>query len=104
MTKEEERYLEIGSAIPDAIKSQLFGKQCFKINGKPFVCYFNSAMVFKLSGEIHSEALSLDGSRLFDPSGKKRPMREWVEVPFEYENKWSEFAEAALEYVGSLQK
>lgn len=38
-------------------------------------------MVFKLTGGIHQEALSLDGSQLFDPSGKKRRMKEWVQVP-----------------------
>jgi len=37
-------------------------------------------MVFKLTDKIHADALSLDGSELFDPSGKKRPMKEWVQV------------------------
>jgi len=58
-------------------------------------------MVFKLTGEKHSEALSLDGSQLFDPSKKGRPMKEWVQVSFDYQEKWKGFAEAAGEYVGS---
>lgn len=45
-------------------------------------------MVFMLTGNTHSEALSLDGSKLFDPSGKKRPMKEWVQVPFTDKVKW----------------
>ena len=57
-------------------------------------------MVFKLNGEMHSNALSLDASQLFDPSGKKRPMKEWVQVPFDYSDKWDEFANSAKEYVG----
>lgn len=56
-------------------------------------------MVFKLSGESHLKALSLKGSQLFDPSGKNRPMKEWVQVPFEYSEQWSTFAKAAMEYV-----
>ncbi len=58
-------------------------------------------MVFKLNGEAHSSALELDGSQLFDPSGKGRAMKEWVQVPYEYKNRWSEFAESAKNYVAS---
>ncbi len=57
-------------------------------------------MVFKLTGDAHSDALSLDGSQLFDPSGKKRPMKEWVQVSAHYIDKWPVFAKAAMEYVG----
>ena len=101
---EEKLFLEIGNGIPGAVKSNLFGKDCFKIEGKPFVCFFNNCMVFKLSGYIHSEALSLDGSCLFDPSGKGRPMKEWVQVPYNYHDKWENLAKEAFVYVSSLKK
>lgn len=97
--QQKERYLQIGSALPNSVESQLFGKPCFKINGKAFVCFFENEMVFKLSGKMHSEALALDGSQLFDPSKKGRPMKEWVQVPFDYKDSWQAFAQAALEYV-----
>jgi hypothetical protein len=100
MKKEETLYLEIGHKIKEAEESQLFGKPCFKINGKAFICFFQNEMVFKLKGDMHKEALSLDGSQLFDPSGKKRPMKEWVQVPFDYSDKWKKFAKAAFDYVG----
>lgn len=99
MTKEQELYIEIGQKLKDTEQSQMFGKPCFKVNKKAFVCFFQNEMVFKLSGVTHSEALSLDGSQLFDPSGKKRPMKEWVQVPFKYSGKWSEFAKEAMKYV-----
>lgn len=99
MTKEEEFYVSIGQKIKDAEQSQMFGKPCFKINKKAFVCFFQNEMVFKLTGETHSEALSLDGSQLFDPTGKKRPMKEWIQVPFECSNNWTEYAKSAMEYV-----
>lgn len=54
----------------------MFGKPCFKVNKKAFICFFQNEMVFKLFGEVHKDALSLDGSQLFDPSGKNRPMKE----------------------------
>jgi len=56
-------------------------------------------MVFKLTGEFHQDALSLDGAELFDPSGKNRPMKEWVQVPFDYIEQWKSFAKQAATYV-----
>jgi hypothetical protein len=100
----EEKYLEIGLTIPYSEKSQMFGKPCFKIKGKAFMSLFQNCIVFKLTGEIHTEALSLDGSELFDPSGNGRPMKEWVQVPFDYEDKWENFAVEANEYVLSQIK
>lgn len=93
-------YLKIGNSLPNTTESQLFGKPCFKINGKAFVCFFENEMVFKLTGDMHSEAMAFDGSQLFDPSKKGRAMKEWVQVPFDYSKDWKKFAEAALEYVG----
>jgi len=100
MTEAEELFYSTGSQIKDSIKSQMFGKPCFKIGKKAFVSFFNDCMVFKLTNEMHAEALSLDGSELFDPSGKKRPMKEWVQVPYDYKDEWLRFAQAAVEYVG----
>ena len=101
---EQELFNEIGSNINGAVKGNLFGKECFKIGGKPFVCFFQQCMVFKLQGELHDEAMSFDGSILFDPSGKGRPMKEWIQVPYQYKEHWSKFAQEAHDYVGSLNK
>src|SRR4051812_49214305 len=99
MTKEETLYTAIGKKIKGTEQSQMFGKPCFKINGKAFICFFQNEMVFKLTGDIHKEALSLGGSKLFDPSGKGRAMKEWVQVPFDYSDKWDEYAKTAFKYV-----
>jgi len=101
MTAEETLYIETGKKIKGAEQSQMFGKPCFKINGKAFIAFFQNEMVFKLTDKKHAEALSLDGSVLFDPSGKKRPMKEWVQVPADYKDKWPAFAKAAFDYVKS---
>jgi hypothetical protein len=103
MTKAEKLYNDICSKIKDAEQSQMFGKPCFKINGKAFACFFKECMVFKLTGNLHKDALSLDGSQLFDPSGKGRAMKEWVQVPFDYSDKWKKYAKAAFDYVGRKQ-
>jgi hypothetical protein len=94
-----EQYLQIGRSISGSIESQLFGKPCFKANGKAFICFFENCMVFKLTGEEHTEALSLDGSELFDPSKKHRPMKEWVQVPAAYSDRWERYAKAAYDYI-----
>lgn len=99
MAKEEALYLSIGQALKGAEESQMFGKPCFKINGKAFVCFFQNEMVFKLKGDIHAEAIALKGAQLFDPSGKGRAMKEWVQVPFAHKAKWEGYAKEAMKYV-----
>ena len=101
MKKEEALFHAVGEKIENAVLGNLFGKICFKINKKAFVCFFENEMVFKLTGEVHSEALSFDGSQLFDPSKKGRAMKEWVQVPYDYKDDWEKFALAAAEYVGN---
>lgn len=99
MGKEEKLYTETGNSIKGAEESQMFGKPCFKINGKAFTSFFENCMVFKLTGDTHAEALKLKGAKLFDPSGKGRAMKEWVQVPYEHKAKWKAYAQAAMEYV-----
>lgn len=104
MTPEHIQYLKIGRSLQGAEESQMSGKPCFKINGKAFISFFDNETVFKLSGEMNTEALSLDGSKQFDPSGKGRPMKEWVQVPGYYADKWPVFASAALKFVEMTNK
>jgi len=100
MTAAETLFTETGSNLANAEKSQMFGKPCYKINGKAFICFFQECMVFKLADKVHKDALALDGAILFDPSGKGRAMKEWVQVPFAHSTKWKKLAKAALDYVG----
>ena len=106
MRKEEALYNTIGDHINNVSKSKMFGVPCLKINKKAFASFYENCMVFKLKAgsDIHSEVLSLDGSELFDPSGKNRPMKEWVQVPYNYKERWKEFAEKALDYVKDKYK
>ncbi len=101
MTKEEELYLSIGRSIEGSTESQMFGKPCFKVNGKAFISFFQNEMVFKLTHPDHDAAIQVPSARLFDPSGKNRPMKEWVQIPGLHSNRWKEFAQTAFEYVKS---
>jgi len=91
-------------ATTPATTSKMFGMRCLKINGKAFAGLHHDAMVFKLSGSTHSEALGLPGAHLFDPSHEGRPMKEWVEVPVQHASRWIVFAREALKYVDSKHK
>jgi len=101
MTSAEKLFNETGAAIKGSELSQMFGKPCFKVNGKAFCCFFQDEMVFKLEGTIHESALSLKGSKRFDPSGKKKTNERGVQVSFAHKAKWSELATSAMKYVKS---
>lgn len=81
----------------------MFGMPCLKIGGKAFAGTYDKALVFKLSGEAHAEALALPKAHLFDPSGAGRPMKEWVVTPELTAQKAKKLAQAAMAYVGSAK-
>ena len=99
MSDSETEFHKIGDAIDNAVRSQMFGKKCYKINNKAFVCLFQDVMVFKLPPPHHQDAISLEGAKLFDPSGKGRPMKEWVQLGMEHQAHWGDFARTACAYV-----
>jgi hypothetical protein len=87
-------------ATTPTTSGKTFGMPCLKNNnGKAYAGYFEGAMVFKLGGASHTEALALSGARLFDPSERGRPMKEWVVVPDEHSSRWLEFTRDAFAYI-----
>jgi hypothetical protein len=108
MKKEEQLYESIGDSFvgkhSGIEKSQMFGKPCLKTDGKAFASFFQDQMVFKLGGDQHAKAIKMKGAVLFDPSGKGRAMKEWVQVPFAHQKEWQVLTEQALKYVSSSKK
>ncbi|MCC6720604.1 MAG: hypothetical protein IT243_00250 [Bacteroidia bacterium] len=102
MTNEFLFFLNIGKSLENAEQSQMFGKPCFKVNSKAFICFFQNEMVFKLNGTVHTDAINLESAKLFDPSGKNRAMKEWVQIPFKHSEQWKNFAIEAKKYVCSI--
>ncbi len=84
---------------PNIEVGQMFGKQCVKVNGSAFAAFQNDCMVFKLEGSSHQKALLERDAKLWDPSGKGRPMKEWIQVPYSSSKQWQSLAGSALEYV-----
>jgi len=96
------KFTEIANALPDCVLGKMFGKECIKSsNGKTLAIFFEEDMVFKLIDDAADDALSLDGSHIFEPS-QGRKMNGWIQVPADYIDQWDSFAEAARAYVASL--
>jgi hypothetical protein len=89
---------DLAARDPDVELSQMMGMPCIKAGGKMVIGYARSGeMVFKLPDETeHEKALGLDGAHLFDPSGKGRPFKEWVQVPYAHESEWPNLAQTAI--------
>ena len=88
-------------ATSPTTSGKMFGMPTLKNSaGKAFAGYTEGAMVFKLGGASHTEALALSGASLFDPMGG-RPMKEWVVVPNEHVSRWLEFARNGFDYVAN---
>lgn len=99
MSEPEQAFHTIGDSLAQAVASQMFGKKCYTLEGKAFVCFFQDCMVFKLAGADHAKALALPDAKLFDPSGSGRPMKAWVQLPFDTHSQWPEFARSAYQSI-----
>ncbi len=98
---EFETLVENLSADPQVVQAKWFGKPCINVNGKAFVVKFGRDLAFKLSGEDHSHALNIEEAKLFDPRGKGKPFKEWVQVPASQASEWQKLANAAKDFVSS---
>ena len=99
-----ERYEDIAHDLAathsDVELRKLFSMPAIYVKGKACAGFTQGkAMVFKLTGAAHAEALDLEGAHLFDPGGGNRPMKEWVVVPAAHAAEWPRLAELALAYV-----
>lgn len=88
------------SSDRDVVRANMFGMPGIKRRGgKAFCGLYGEDMIFKLQGEDHAHALSLEGAHLFEPMAG-RPMKAWVQVPPEYQSQYLDLgraAEASLE-------
>lgn len=80
--------------------SQMFGKPCLKFRKKAFLAHFKGDMVFKLEKEeLAGLLIKYPGSQNWDPSGKGRAMKEWLQVPSEFSKDYTHLAQNALVYL-----
>jgi hypothetical protein len=104
MTIAEIYFNEITDEIQDVKPGRMFGALCIKTpNGKAAAMFWKDYLVVKLQGSALEEAKSLTGVTLFDPMDG-RPMKEWVQIPFEHKDKWKKYALLSAESVKLLPK
>lgn len=104
MIEAQELYLKIASQLPDTTQGKMFGALCLKApNGKAGVLFKNDQIAFKLEEPLLQETLQLPGSQIFSPA-TGRPMNGWVQLPYEYAEKWPDLAQKAMAYVSTLKK
>ncbi len=101
ISKNHEYFEEIIKGIEGAELGNLFGKPCGKKNKKAFVSFFDDEMIFKIGRKEVKEYLSkYEGSKNWDPSGKNKAMKDWIQIPQEYKSDWNYLAIKAIEFLG----
>ncbi|MEM7163693.1 MAG: TfoX/Sxy family protein [Bacteroidota bacterium] len=98
----KEKYHQIGEQLAQeqgTFSSQMFGKPCLKKGKKAFAVFYEDEMVFKVGREeVEMLLQKYTGSKRFDPSKKDRPMKDWLQVPAEYNEDWLALARQAMEF------
>lgn len=99
--KADEQFQKIGTSIPDAKLSKMFGCPCIKSpNGKASVLLWRENLVVKPPKELLEDLLK-SGYEMFTPAEGKS-MNGWIVIPTAQSAKWKKFAEEAYEYVAAL--
>jgi hypothetical protein len=97
----EERFVQIADELADrgVLPGALFGARSLTFDGRAFAAFRGERAALRLVAgtPAHDEALALPGAAPFDPSGKGRPMKDWVAVPAAHADQWPWLAEAALD-------
>jgi len=98
----QQHFDKIGESLGrshSATTGQMFGKKCIKVGNKACIALYNEDIVFKIPREEVEELLALEGSVLWDPSGKGRAMKEWIQIPNAHSNQYIKLAKTSAEYI-----
>ncbi len=84
----------------------MFGSRALRVTatGKVLACLRpDGAFVAELGAgtPAHTEALAVAGAVPFDPSGKGRPMKDWVLLPPGEQHRWLALVTSALAFPGA---
>ncbi|MFN8598684.1 MAG: hypothetical protein U0559_21170 [Anaerolineae bacterium] len=88
---------------PRVVEVKMFGMPTLKVGGKAFASLWeNGDLVVKIGAPRVHELLTAKAGRQFDPSGKGRPMKEWIMIKApaaQAKKKWLTLAEEAKAFV-----
>ena len=100
MTEEQQYFESIIEKTKEASVSNMFGKPCGKINKKAFISFFENEMVFKVGRDAIEKLIKkYEGAKNFDPSGKDRPMKDWIQIPYAYKKDWPKLSKQAVKFL-----
>jgi hypothetical protein len=104
MTAAENFFNELIKEIPDVKPGKMFGSLCMKTsNGKAGAMLWHDNIVVKLEGVSFKEALTLSGSKVFEPM-EGRAMKEWVQISFTHKDQWKKFVLISSSSVALMKK
>ena len=83
---------------PDVRRGRMMGRPSVTIGGRMVACLNGEVMGIRLmrTSTEFADALELPDAALFDPSGKGRPFKDWVELPVTQSAHWAPLVLAAL--------
>ena len=83
------------SVHPGVITGQMFGMPCLKLEGKALGGKWRDDIVFKLSLEHATEALTLPEAHVFEPM-EGHAMKQWIVVPRALSREYARLIEWAI--------
>jgi hypothetical protein len=87
----------------DVEQALWFGAPAVKVGGRIFLALRRGTLIARLGAEeVDARVLAGDGVR-FDPSGKGKPMKDWLESNAEH-GEWVELGLAALAFTAGQAK
>ena len=88
-------------------EANMFGMPALKVSGKAFAGLWEKQLVVKIGAPRVQELLKAKTGKSFDPSGRGRPMKEWIaikEPATQAKKKWLALAEEAQTFVDQKQR
>jgi TfoX/Sxy family transcriptional regulator of competence genes len=79
-----------------------FGSSTLRVNGKIFAMLVDDKLVLKLPQARVATLIASGEGAAFD-GGKGKPMKEWLRLESDVEERWRALANEALEFVGSTR-
>jgi TfoX/Sxy family transcriptional regulator of competence genes len=90
---------ELLDTDPDVNQTQMMGMPSLKAGGKLFAGFSENVLVVKVGRDRVAELIGSGRGEAFDPSGRDRPMRDWVALSLPADD-WSELVQEARRAVG----
>lgn len=90
---------DLMAVAADVRLDEVFGARCISSAGKAFAALDEASggMAFKLVDDGERDAaMAIEGAGPWDPKGQGRPLPDWVVVPHERVERWSDLARQAL--------